>query len=244
MEDTPRKTQAQQNLALLLDRTGTEKQALSVAIGRGKSYVFDYLSKNVPARLPEGSRKAIADYFHIDDRHLSAEATPLDADIQPTPQQSHTTNAILTNSQTTIPHPADMTRDLPLYGTVECGDGEYLEVTDEYMILRPPALRGVKESYAVRAAGESMVPRFFPGEVVIVNPRLAVRGGCDVIVQLHDGNGNGGIKKAMLKRYIKKTPSVYILSSYNPDYQQNIEIPVEQVKSVHAVASAADLLAG
>lgn len=153
-------------------------------------------------------------------------------------------NAILPQSPATVPIPSEMKTDLPVYGTVECGDGDYMEFSDTFSIKRPPIWQGRNDVYAVRASGESMVPRFFPGEIVLVDTSLKPRHGNDVIIQLHDGNGNNGILRAMLKIYIKKSPTLYVFSSYNPDYDQNIEIPVEQVKSVDVVVPASELLSG
>jgi len=143
-----------------------------------------------------------------------------------------------------LPAAADMQTDLLVFGTVECGDSDYLEFTDTFLIKRPPVWIGRDDVYAVRASGESMVPRFFPGEIVLVDPGLKPRPGNDVIIQLHDGNGDNGIRRAMLKIDIKKSPTLYVFSSYNPDYAQTIEIPVEQVKSVDVVVPAGELLGG
>lgn len=153
-------------------------------------------------------------------------------------------NAILPQTPATITKMSDMKTDLPVYGTVECGDGDYMEFSDTFSIKRPPVWQGRKDVYAVRASGESMVPRFFPGEIVLVDTKLKPRHGNDVIIQLHDGNGDNGIRRAMLKIYIKKSPTLYVFSSYNPDYDQNIEIPVAQVKSVDVVVPASELLSG
>lgn len=153
-------------------------------------------------------------------------------------------NAILPQTPATIPKASDMKTDLPVYGTVECGDGDYMEFSDTFSIKRPPIWQERDDVYAVRASGESMVPRFFPGEIVLVDTKLKPRNGNDVIIQLHDGNGDNGIRRAMLKIYIKKSPTLYVFSSYNPDYDQKIEIPVEQVKSVDVVVPASELLGG
>ncbi|NQW01660.1 MAG: helix-turn-helix domain-containing protein [Rhodospirillales bacterium] len=153
-------------------------------------------------------------------------------------------NIFPTQTPATIPMASDMKTDLPVFGTVECGDSDYMEFTDTFLIKRPPVWIGRDDVYAVRASGESMVPRFFPGEIVLVDTRLKPRRGNDVIVQLHDGSGDSGIRRAMLKVYIKKSPTLFVFSSYNPDYDQHIEVPVDQVKSVDVVVPAGELLGG
>jgi len=160
--------------------------------------------------------------------------------LQP-PQNHLDFNAIVTPLTATVDNRAVMPEDLSVYGTVECGDGDYMELSDEYKIKRPFVWRDrANEVYALRASGESMTPRFFPGETVYVDTKLKPRHGSEVVIQIHDGNG--GIQKAMLKVYIKKTPTVYVFMSYNPDYEQNIEIPVDQVKSVDVIIPAAELV--
>ncbi len=168
--------------------------------------------------------------------------SPVDLVFSGNAQQSLEMNAIVSQTPINIPAAAEMTTDLPVYGTVECGDGDYMEFTDTFMIKRPPIWSGRDDVYAVKASGESMTPRFFPGETVYVDTKLKPRHGCDVVVQLHDGRG--GIQRAMLKVYMKKTPSIYVFSSYNPDYEQSIEIAVEKVKSVDVVVPAGELIGG
>jgi phage repressor protein C with HTH and peptisase S24 domain len=51
-------------------------------------------------------------------------------------------------------------------------------------LARPPSLADDPDAYAVEIVGESMAPRFEPGERAFVSPKARVGIGDDVIVQL------------------------------------------------------------
>lgn len=244
-EDAPRRA-----LRLALAANRMDMKELSSRLGKNDSYIQQYLNRGTPKELAVADAVAISQVAGVELADLvSADtraALGLNAaeSASKSPSNLPEANAILTQTPATIPTPADMNTDLPVFGTVECGDGDYMEFTDTFQIKRPPVWARRDDVYAVRASGESMTPRFFPGEIVLVDTKLKPRHGNDVIIQLHDGNGDNGIKRAMLKIYIKKSPTLYVFSSYNPDYEQNIEIPVDQVKSVDVVVPASELLGG
>ncbi len=246
MQDDP----PRQALRLALAARRMDMKELSARLGKNDSYIQQYLNRGTPRNLAMADALAIAENVGVDLSALvpaSARQALGLADRQqpvPVPATAPDANAILTQIRATIPTPSEMKTDLPVYGTVECGNGDYMEFTDTFMIKRPPVWSGRDDVYAVRASGESMTPRFFPGEIVLVDTRLKPRHGNDVIIQLHDGDGNDGIRRAMLKIYIKKSPTLYVFSSYNPDYEQTIEVPVEQVKSVDVVVPTSELLGG
>ncbi len=244
-DDGPRRA-----LRMALAANRMDMKELSARLGKNDSYIQQYLNRGTPKELAVADAVAISQVAGIELKDLVSPETRVALGLDDhstaakTPSNLPEHNAILTQSPATIPAPSDMNTDLSVFGTVECGDGDYMEFTDTFQIKRPPVWAGRDDVYAVRASGESMTPRFFPGEIVLVDTKLKPRHGNDVIIQLHDGNGHSGIKRAMLKIYIKKSPTIYVFSSYNPDYEQNIEIPVEQVKSVDVVVPASELLGG
>jgi phage repressor protein C with HTH and peptisase S24 domain len=82
---------------------------------------------------------------------------------------------------------------VPLLGTAYGGDWEdEIELTELHLsevldnLARPPSLANDDEAYAIEIIGDSMFPRFKPGERAFVSPKAAVRPGDDVIVQLTD----------------------------------------------------------
>ena len=104
--------------------------------------------------------------------------------------------------------------DLPVYAAAEGGPGDMVVSTDPIeFVTRPWFLKNVKEGYAVVVTGESMVPVYEPGDLVIVNPRLpAIRGKNAIFVS---GEERGEFK-ATVKRLERSTPSEWHVRQWNP----------------------------
>lgn len=84
-------------------------------------------------------------------------------------------------------------RDLPVRGVAAAGtDALFITNGEPHdWLLRPAVLIGVNEAYAVIAAGSSMEPRYFDGEVVFVHPGRRVAPGHHtfVVVQFYPQEG-------------------------------------------------------
>lgn len=105
-------------------------------------------------------------------------------------------------------------RDLPVFSAVEGGPGEIVVSTDPIdYVPRPWFLQHVKEGYAVIVTGESMVPVYEPGDMVLVNPKLpAVRGKNAIFASSeHDSEF-----KATVKRLERSTPRDWLVKQWNP----------------------------
>ena len=120
---------------------------------------------------------------------------------------------------------------------VEMTELRLAEVLD--YLARPPSLARDDEAYAVEIVGESMAPRFEPGEQVFVSPRAAVRPGDDVIVQLR-ANGDpeesdiaGQVTEVLIKRLVRRTSSEVELRQFNPD--KTFRVPIARVRRIHRV---------
>lgn len=127
-------------------------------------------------------------------------------------------------------------RKLPVLGEAVGGDdGEYIfngSVLD--YVDCPPSLENVPNAYAVYIDGESMAPRFRPGETAWVHPTKPARRGDDVVVQIHrDQEDDGEPPRGFVKEFVGWTSSKLLLHQYNPDRQ--IEFTREQVVSVHPI---------
>jgi len=81
-------------------------------------------------------------------------------------------------------------------------------------------------AYAVEVRGDSMVPRYEPGETVIASPEKEVRSGDYVIVRMVSG-------EVAIKR-IKFRDEIVILSSVNPAVEAWVCNP-EEIVSYHKV---------
>jgi len=97
---------------------------------------------------------------------------------------------------------------IPVLGSVRAGMPlEAFEDPNGYEEISPEmALSG--EHFALRIEGDSMMPRFCPGDVVIVRKQPDVNSG-DVAVVLIDGN------EATVKKLIKKGTSLMLVPNNN-----------------------------
>ena len=133
-------------------------------------------------------------------------------------------------------------RPVPLIGTAFGGEWDAdiemseLHLTDVLDYLgRPPELQTDPDSYALEIVGESMAPRFEPGERAFVSPLSPVRIGDDVVVQLMAKGPaqSDRVKLALIKRLTRRSPTFLELRQFNPD--RTFQVPVEQVAAVHRV---------
>ena len=126
--------------------------------------------------------------------------------------------------------PSD-SRMLPVYGAAQGGVG--FDITDVRepidSIEAPPYLQNSVDAYAVYVAGDSMAPRFNPGEVVFVHPGKPFKANDSVIVQFEDDKAD----HAIIKTYKKMDDKKIFLSQFNPD--KNLSYQRSQVKCVHKI---------
>lgn len=145
---------------------------------------------------------------------------------------------------------------IPLVGTGDCADlnvcsesGEMITVErssfdpDHHvrMLVRPPALRGQTDLYAIYFHGESMEPRFQPGEVGIVDPRRPVRNGDYVLVQLNAGDSDE-VVTVLVKRLVRQNADEVVLEQFNPAV--TFKVPKNRVARVHRIMQQTELLFG
>lgn len=145
---------------------------------------------------------------------------------------------------------------IPLMGTGDCADielhdenGELVNVErssfdDDYpvrMIARPPALLGARDLYAIYFHGESMIPRFEPGEVGIVDPARPVRPGDYVLVQINNGEEDA-VMTVLVKRLVHQNSKRVILEQFNPALR--FTVPRIRIARLHRILPQTDLLFG
>lgn len=144
--------------------------------------------------------------------------------------------------------PKHASKPVPLLGSAYGGDFEGLqdvEMTELRLsdvldyLGRPPSLAGDDEAYAVEIVGESMAPRFEPGERAYVSPKSPVRIGDDVVVQLTNVRAEDGsdvatdITMVLIKRLVRRGPDYVELKQFNPD--NTFRIPLRNVRRIHRV---------
>lgn len=134
---------------------------------------------------------------------------------------------------------------VPLVGTGDCADltvcdesGQMVDVQrtsfdPEYHVrylARPPALSGARDVYAIYFHGESMIPRYEPGDIGFVDPGRPVSSGDYVVVQL-SGNGDGVVTSVLVKRLVRQSAREVTLEQLNPPVV--FTVPRSQVARIH-----------
>lgn len=126
-----------------------------------------------------------------------------------------------------IPQP---TTKIPIVSWAQAGTGGYFE--DSHLqgagfgyINRPYDVLD-NSAYALIISGDSMIPKYEPGDVVIVSPELIVQTGDYAIVKLQNG-------EVMAKR-VKEKNSHYILESINPEFCTR-ECKKEDIVFIHRI---------
>lgn len=128
-------------------------------------------------------------------------------------------------------------RDVPVLGRAIGGDDGRFIFNGEILgwELRPPMLAGVKEAYAVYADGDSMYPRYKPGETVWINPNRPPARGEDVVVQLHPED-EFEPPYGFIKEFVGWEPSRLVVRQYNPSGE--VYYDRDRVITIHPVVFA------
>lgn len=141
-----------------------------------------------------------------------------------------------------IPAISQMPRDVPVYGVAVGGDDADFEFNGQIVdyVRRPPGLIGVEGAFGIYVIGTSMDPRYEEGDLVYVHPGRPARPGDDVIIEMYDGH-EGRSGHCYVKRLLKKAGGAYICRQYNPP-RDDLAYPIERVKKVHRIMTAAELM--
>lgn len=234
-----------ERIDLLLSRIGKSRYWLSneISDGRQPGIVTDIARRGT---VPRGDRLTrIAEALGTTSEYLMGQAT--------TPDQPRSEVSVHDRQIEWRGPPRDEP-GIPLVGTGDCADLE-LDATDgqtvsverssfdsDYhvrMIARPPALRGARDLYAVYFHGESMQPRFEPGEIGIVDPRRPAGPGDYVLVQLNSGDSDD-VVTVLVKRLVRQNAAEIVLEQFNPAL--TFTVPKSRVARVHRILQQTDLL--
>jgi phage repressor protein C with HTH and peptisase S24 domain len=101
-------------------------------------------------------------------------------------------------------------------------------------IRRPPALEGRNDIYALTVVGESMRPRYDPGDPVYVDPKAQPRIGDDVVVYLRRPEGEGErIFSVLVKQLARRTSSFIELTQYRPE--TTFVVPIGEIAKIDRI---------
>jgi phage repressor protein C with HTH and peptisase S24 domain len=122
-------------------------------------------------------------------------------------------------------------RPLPLIGFAQAGKGGFFDdggfpVGSGWDEIDFPAVTD-EHSYALEISGDSMLPLYRDGDIVIVSPEAPVRRGDRVIVKTIDG-------EVMAKELRRKTAKLVELRSLNPRHKERV-LPLEDVSFVSRI---------
>ncbi|MDJ0612388.1 MAG: helix-turn-helix transcriptional regulator [Rhizobiaceae bacterium] len=106
-------------------------------------------------------------------------------------------------------------RSVPLIGFAQAGAGGYFDdggfpVGQGWDEIAPPG-NVTESSYALKVSGDSMMPLYREGDILVVDPTANVRRGDRVIVKTNEG-------EVLAKTLEKKSPGSVELKSLNPEH--------------------------
>lgn len=106
---------------------------------------------------------------------------------------------------------------VPILGRAAAGEpGRLIMMNTEYdTIQTPPELNGVDGGYAVYVYGDSMEPRFYAGELLLVHPHKPVGRGDFCVVQVGSGEDSCGY----VKRFVSQDGERLVLQQLNPEME-------------------------
>jgi phage repressor protein C with HTH and peptisase S24 domain len=135
----------------------------------------------------------------------------------------------------------NLPKDVPVLGTVagsELGKGAFQLTSDivDY-VRRPAGLIGAADIYALYVEGESMLPKFEPGDLVFVHPHRKPRPRDYVVVQEPDTD-NGG-PRGFIKRLVTTTTRLVRTEQFNP--KANIDFVIRPGLQIHKVMTDGEL---
>lgn len=130
-----------------------------------------------------------------------------------------------------LPPSHEMPRDIPVYGTAmgANGDGAFtINLMGEVdRARRGPGIMNSRGVFAIYVEGESMAPRFEPGELVYLDENRPIRVGDDVVLVV-ESPMKGEPPRSYLKRLVRRTADRWICEQFNPP--KTVEFDVASLK--------------
>lgn len=105
---------------------------------------------------------------------------------------------------------------LPVLGLAQAGQGGFFDdggfpLGHGFDEVQLPKVDN-HSAYALQVSGDSMLPLYRHGDIIVVSPEAGIRKGDRVVVRTRDG-------EVMVKELEKQTARTVILHSLNPDHQ-------------------------
>lgn len=139
-----------------------------------------------------------------------------------------------------VPSRHEMPNDVPVLGTAAGSHlrGAFQLTTDPVdFVRRPPALMGARDIYSLYVEGESMIPQFWPADLLFISPHKPVKVGDPVVVQ-SQLNGNGAVE-ATIGIFLRRSTDWIVIQKHNP--RAEVEIARTTLVSMHKVLTMNEL---
>lgn len=123
---------------------------------------------------------------------------------------------------------------VPLIGFAQAGAGGYFDdggfpVGQGWEKIEPPG-HVAEHSYALKVSGDSMMPLYREGDILVVDPVTKVRKGDRVVVKTSSG-------EVMAKTLARQTSHSVSLNSLNPEHP-DLEFPVTDIEWIARIVWA------
>jgi phage repressor protein C with HTH and peptisase S24 domain len=214
-----------------VEELGLNLSQVSLALGRNRAYIHQFINRGIPARLPGKVREQLAKILQIDEKLLAPSGTRLT-----TPARLNRIPSDNGNYRMDAEH-----NDIPVLGTAfgsdKASDFSFNGDVIDY-IRCPPALTRAKGCFAIRVVGTSMVPRFEPGNIVIVQTGRIPSVNDYVVIELEGQDGAPG--PGFIKRLIAYSTEHIVCEQFNP--AQKLEFKMRDIKTLYRVVSSDELL--
>jgi phage repressor protein C with HTH and peptisase S24 domain len=159
----------------------------------------------------------------------------------PESQSEHSRELRRADGMLTVTDLRNSPEDIPVLGTAFGGPrgGDFTMIGDSGLrVRRPPRLIGREDIFALFVQGDSMSPRYEPGELIYCETKRPPQNGDFVVVELQPGPD--GEHEAYLKRLVAITPTKVKVSQFNP--AKTLEIDRAAVRQVVRVMNLLDML--
>jgi phage repressor protein C with HTH and peptisase S24 domain len=233
-----------------IDALHTNMKAVSIAAGLNHAYLQQFIRGATPHNLPEEVRERLAPILGVAPERLrgapraaaAGEAARPVAGPALAERPAAERSDVRPAPQVRLDRAASRPANIPVRGVVRGGaeGGFELNLGDaiEY-VRRPLSLVGRGEVYALYVEGDSMAPRYEPGETILVYEQKPAVIGRDVVVQVRP-RVEGDNPRAYLKRLVKRNSRDVVLEQFNP--RKTMTLKAADIISIHLVLTRDEML--
>lgn len=212
--------------------------------GLSQARLADLIGTSQPQidRLEKGQRKLTTDWM----ARIAAALNCKQSDLLVESAGKLATNAPISKSNVRnvvreLPDFQQLPKDVPVYGTAECGDGAFYmnegQVVD--WVRRPPGIERARGVFGIYLHGSSMEPAWHSGDLVFLDPNRPPQVGRYVVLELKPKR-DGDAPIALFKVLLRRTGEYYELRQFNPE--KTFKVKVGDILRAHRVLTNAELL--